>query len=235
MAGGGTTERRGAVSSGAAVSASIEAMTATAAVRAEGAGSLVGSARRCDGVRALVLVVVTAAILFAGCGVDPVQVPGARPADAVRGAVERIVAHDLPGGTRFTCVGQRDPRDFPFIISGIFSPVGSVPTPSLPETLALISIDTRDLRLEDAAGDLSGVTEAEVQLSGSLWLTLDPEQTERAVRAAVLLQNDPLDEALLAQTLAAIRSGPIELPVDQVVRVVREAGEWRVCDPLPVN
>jgi len=203
--------------------------------RVLGAGSLARSVRRRDSVRVLLLAVVAATILFAGCGVDPVQVPGARPIDAVRGAVERIVAHDLPGATRFTCLGQRDPNDFPFIISGIFSPVGSVPTPSLPETLALISIETRDFLLADTADDLSGLTEAYVQLSGSLWLTLEPVETERAIRAAVLLQNDPLDEALLAHTMAAIRSGPIELAVDQSDRVVREAGEWRVCDPLPVS
>jgi hypothetical protein len=176
---------------------------------------------------------IVAAALLGGCGIVPV--PGARPVDAVRGAVERIVAHDLPGASRFTCFAQRDPNDFPFIIEGIFSPVGAVPTPSLPETLALIAIDTRDLRLTDAPGDLDGDIEAEVALSGSLWLTLDPVETERAIRAAVLLQNDPLEEDLMAQTMAAIRSGPIELPVDHLVRVVREEGEWRVCDPLPVS
>jgi hypothetical protein len=180
----------------------------------------------------LALAWVAAAALLAGC--EMMLSPGARPADAVRGAVDRIVAHDLAGATRFTCLPQRNPNDFPFIISGIFSPVGSVPTPSLPETLALIEIDTRDLRLTDAPGDLAGDIEAEVVLSGSLWLTLDPIETERAIRAAVLLQNDPLDEAIMAQTMASIRNGPIELPVDQSVRVVREEGEWRVCDPLPV-
>jgi len=114
------------------------------------------------------------------------------------------------------------------------SPLGSVPTPALPETLALISIDTRELRITDAPA-LSGADEAEVQLGGSLWLTLDPVEAERAVRAAVMLQDDPLDEALMAEAMAAIRDGPIELPVDQPVRLVREEGEWRVCDPLPVT
>ncbi len=171
------------------------------------------------------------AVLLAGCGLVPL--PATRPSDAVRGAIDRIVAHDLPGATRFTCLAQRDPRDFPFTISGILSPLGSVPTPSLPETLALITIDTRELRIIDAPA-LSIADEAAVQLGGSLSLILDPVEADRAVRAAVLLQNDPLEEDLMAQTMAAIRNGPITLPVDQSVRVVREEGEWRVCDPLPV-
>lgn len=175
---------------------------------------------------------ILAIALLAGCGLVPL--PAARPSDAVRGAIDRIVAHDLLGATRFTCLAQRDPTDFPFRIVGLLSPLGSVPTPPLPETLALISIDTRELRITDAPA-LSGADEAEVQLGGSLWLTLDPVEAERAVRAAVLLQNDPLEEDLMAEAMAAIRNGPIELPVDQPVRVVREEGEWRVCDPLPVN
>jgi hypothetical protein len=175
---------------------------------------------------------ILAAVLLAGCGIVPL--PVARPSDAVRGAIDRIVAHDLPGAATFTCLAQRDPTDFPFIIGGILSPLGSVPTPSVPETLALISIDTRELRVTDAPAP-SSADEAEVLLGGSLWLTLDPVEAERAVRAAVLLQNDPLDEALMAEAMAAIRNGPIELPVDQRVRVVREEGQWRVCDPLPVN
>lgn len=170
-------------------------------------------------------------VVAAGCGLVPQT--GGRPADAVRGAIDSVVAHDLPGGTRFTCLAQRDATDFPFIIQGIFSPVGMVPTPSRPQTLALIDIDTRDLRITDAPGDLGDATEAEVQLSGSLWLTLDPVEVEQAVRAVVLEQNDMLEEDLMAQTLAGISNGPVELPIDQPVRVVREQGEWRVCDPLP--
>jgi hypothetical protein len=164
--------------------------------------------------------------VLAGCGVMPL--PGQRPVDAVRGAVDRIVAHDLPGAARFTCLAQRGPNDFPFIIQGIFSPVGAVPTPSIPETLALITIDTRDLRITDAPGDVSDDLEADVQLSGSLWLTLDPTEVEAAVRSAVALQNDRLDEGQLAQTIAGISHGPVQLPIDQPVHVVREEGDWRV-------
>ena len=50
-----------------------------------------------------------------------------------------------------------------------------------------------------------------MQLSGSLWLTLDPVETERAIRAAVLLQNDPLDEALLGPDHGGDPERPIEL------------------------
>lgn len=169
--------------------------------------------------------------MVAGCG--GLTVPGSRPSDAVRGAVDRIVAHDLAGASLFTCRAQRDPNDFPFIIEGIFFPLAQVPTPPVAETLALITLDARDLEIEEPTETASGDPEAEVRLRGSLWLTLDPEEVETAVRAAVALQNDPLDEALLAATLAGIRDGPVELPVDQPVRVVREDDGWRVCDPLP--
>jgi hypothetical protein len=147
--------------------------------------------------------------------------------------MDRIIAHDLAGGSNFTCLAQRDPNDFPFIVPGIFSPLAQVPTPPIPQTLALITIDARNLRIEEPPNVPSDDLETEVQLSGSLWLTLDPEEVENAVRAAVPLQNDPLDEDLLEATLAGIRGGPVELPLDQPVRVVREDGVWRVCDPVP--
>jgi hypothetical protein len=147
--------------------------------------------------------------------------------------MDRIIAHDLAGGSNFTCLAQRDPNDFPFIVPGIFSPLAQVPTPPIPQTLALITIDARNLRIEEPPNVPSDDFETEVQLSGSLWLTLDPEEVENAVRAAVPLQNDPLDEDLLEATLAGIRGGPVELPLDQPVRVVREDGVWRVCDPVP--
>jgi hypothetical protein len=169
-------------------------------------------------------------VVLSGCGgMSPFE----RPSDAVRGALDRIVAHDLPGGAVFTCRAQRDPNNFPFSVSGIFFPLAQVPTPPIPQTLALITIDARDLRIEEPPGVVPNDLEAEVQLSGSLWLTLDPDEVESAVRAAVRLQSDPLDEALLEATLAGIRGGPVELPVDQPVRVIREDGMWRVCDPLP--
>jgi hypothetical protein len=168
--------------------------------------------------------------LVSGCGG---MLPNERPSDAVRGALDRIAAHDLAGGSVFTCRAQRDPNDFPFTVPGIFFPLAQVPTPPIPQTLALITIDARDLRIEEPPNVAPDDLEVEVQLSGSLWLTLDPEEVESAVRAAVRLQNDPLDEALLEATLAGIRGGPVELPVDQTVRVVREDGGWRVCDPLP--
>lgn len=169
--------------------------------------------------------------MVAGCG--GMTVPGSRPSDAVRGAVDRIVAHDLGGASLFTCRAQRDSNDFPFTIAGIFFPLAQVPTPPVRETLALITFDARDLEIEEPTETAPRDQEAAVRLRGSLWLTLDPEEVETAVRAAVALQNDPLDEAVLEATLAGIRNGPVELRVDQPVRVVREDGVWRVCDPLP--
>jgi hypothetical protein len=169
-------------------------------------------------------------LIVSGCGGF---LPDGRPSDAVRGALNRVIAHDLAGGSTFTCRAQRDPNDFPFIVPGIFFPLAQVPTPPIPQTLALITIDARDLRIEEPPNVASDALETQVKLSGSLWLTLNPEEVENAVRAAVPLQNDPLDEALLEATLAGIGGGPVELPVDQTVRVVREDGAWRVCDPVP--
>jgi hypothetical protein len=183
--------------------------------------------------RRATITILAIALLGAGCGLVPL--PSAPPSDAVRGAVERMAAHDLVGANRFACQAHRDPNKMPFVIGAILSPLADFPPLPVPETLALIDIDTRDLRMVDPPGDLRDEVKAEVELRGSLWLSVDPDEVEAAVRAGPrIFEDEPLDEALLAQNLAEISPVPVRVPVQQWVPVVREEGEWRVCDETRV-
>jgi hypothetical protein len=158
---------------------------------------------------------------------------GSGPSQSVRGALDRIFAHDLIGATAFVCPAQRDPSAFPVLISGIFSPVGNVPMPSVQETLALIEFDASDVRVGDVAASDDTV---QVPVSGILRLRLDPIEVEAAVRATAAAQGEAVDEEVLGQTLDAIAAGPTSLDLGrevESVQVVKIGDGWFVCEPLP--
>ncbi len=166
--------------------------------------------------------------VVAACGLFPS--PAGRPSDAVRGAVERMAAHDVPGAQAFTCLANRDPDRLPFVIAAMFSPLIDVPALPEAESFALIDMDTRELTITDPPGDLRDEDELDVELGGALWLTVDPDEVEAAVHAGPRVEEGPIDERRLTQGLAKIGHGPVRLFVGQWIRVVREEGEWRVCE-----
>lgn len=167
-------------------------------------------------------------VVVAGCGLLPS--PAGRPSDAVRGVVERMVAHDLAGAQAFTCLAHRDPDRLPFVIAAMFSPMVDVPALPEAESFALIDMDTRELTITDPRGDLRDEDEVDVEIGGAMWLTVDRDEVEAAVRAGPRIEEGPIDEARLTQGLARIGHAPVRIFVGQWIRVIREEGEWRVCE-----
>lgn len=183
-------------------------------------------------IRSLPAAVAVVVAVAAACALLPS--PAGRPSDAVRGAVERMAAHDLAGAQAFTCLAHRDPSRLPFVIAAMFSPLIDVPALPEAESFALIDMDTRELTITDPRDDLRDEDEVDVEIGGVLWLTVDPDEVEAAVRAGPRIEEGPIDEARLTQGLARIGHGPVRLFVGQWIRVVREDGEWRVCEPTRI-
>lgn len=157
------------------------------------------------------------------------MLPGAEPADTVRAALDRIAAHDLAGATVLVCADRRNPRDLPFTIGGIFAPVGALPGFDVPRTLSVIELDVSGLRVSERTrdGDL-----AEVDVEGILVERFDPAAVEALFRAYAAEGEQPVDQALLAETIAAVSRGPVALPVRETVTLIREGGSWKVCPPI---
>jgi hypothetical protein len=75
-----------------------------------------------------------------------------------------------------------------------------------------------------------------VPVSGVLSERLDPALLEATWRATAAERGEPVDEAWLQEVLARVRTGPIELNLDQnvgAVQVMRIDGAWLICEPLP--
>lgn len=156
--------------------------------------------------------------------------PQESPDDAVRRALDRVVAHDVVAASAEVCVDRRDPADFPFPISGIFAPVQALPGFDIPRALAVIDLDVSQLELAETARDGDA---AEVRVSGILVQRFDPTQVEALFRAYAAESGQPLEQPLLDETLAPVSRGDVALPVDESIRVIREGGSWKVCPIAP--
>jgi hypothetical protein len=152
------------------------------------------------------------------------------PVGAVQSALQRVVAHDLAGASLSVCAGRRDPSTFPFIIAGIFQPIGAMPDSNVPRNLAIIRLDVSRLSVTESSRDGDS---AEVHVEGILVERFDPVEVEALFRTFAAEQGVPVDDGLLRDTLARVSRGDVELPVDELVPVVREAGTWKVCPPAP--
>jgi hypothetical protein len=143
------------------------------------------------------------------CAVPPV-VGG--PSDTVREAFRKMAANDLAGASMLVCPAQRDPSALPFIVSGIFEPIGYISgADNVAESLALIDLDISRVRVEDVRAEEGTVL---VPVSGVLGERLDPVELETVWRATAAERGEPVDEAWLQDVLARVRSGPIELDLD---------------------
>lgn len=171
-----------------------------------------------------------AALLLAtalgGCSL----VPADTPTNAVHRALDAVVAHDLVTASLSVCSERRNVRDFPFPIGGIFEPVGALPGFDIPRTLGVIGLDASGLSIVEKtrAGDA-----AEVEVAGILIERFESNDVEALFRAYAAESGQPIDEILLNETLAKVSNGDVQLMVREVIRVIREAGVWKVCVPAP--
>lgn len=152
------------------------------------------------------------------------------PSDAVRRALEGIVAHDLAGASLAVCAERRDPRDFPFLIGGIYQPVGALPGGDIGRTLSVIQLDASRLTIREKAREPNS---AVVDLEGFLVERFDPTEVEELFRAYAAESGQPLEMNLLEETLANVSHGDVTLPVREEVRVILEGDTWRVCPLAP--
>lgn len=177
------------------------------------------------------MVLLLNAVVAGACAALPV-VGG--PSDTVREAFRRMAAHDLAGASALVCPAQRDPGALPFIVSGIFEPIGYISgADNIAESLALIELDISDVRVEEVRADEGTVL---VPVSGVLRERLDPVELETIWRATAAERDEAVDEAWLQDVLTRVRSGPIELDLDSelsAVQVMRIGDTWLICEPLP--
>jgi hypothetical protein len=151
----------------------------------------------------------------------PTDGPGA----VVNEALAKVAAKDIEGLRPLACAGQEDLiRDQ----LGIPAAVGSEIMAGL-DTEALldaVTLDVKGVKLGDPAidGDV-----AQVPVTGSVKVTFDAVAMKPILKQLLATQGTTMTDEQLDALLKTLASVGQDLPLDQSVRLVREAGTWKIC------
>jgi hypothetical protein len=163
------------------------------------------------------------AAVVIGCSAEPPD----RPTTPVHRALEAVIAHDPDRVNGTVCRDRRAEFSLGSLLPGLLSPVQALPGGDMRRTLSVIRLDASGLSLtEQRAG-----TTVAVRIRGDLVERFVPAQVEVLFRAYAAEAGEPVDDALLGDTLRNVSFGDVRIPIDQLVPVVREDGTWRVCPP----
>jgi hypothetical protein len=174
--------------------------------------------------RALV-VVMTAAVLALSIAACATSAPADGPGAVVDEALAKVAAKDVDGLRALACAGQEDRiRDQ----LGLPGAIGADLLPGL-DTAALVDavgLDVSGVKVGEAAID--GDT-AEVPLSGNLKVTFDADAMRPILRQVLDAQGMTMTDEQVDALLKTLAAYGQDVPLDQTIRLVREAGAWKVC------
>jgi hypothetical protein len=174
--------------------------------------------------RSLLVSLLALSVLLAACGSAGPAADG--PEAVVQDALAKVAASDLDGLRGLACAGQEDLiRDQLSLtdMAGAGDLLGGVDLDAL---LAAVRIDVAAVKIEPAA--IEGET-ATVPLAGSLNVTFDAEAMRPIVRQLLESQGTTISEEQVDALVKTLESYGQAVPVDQSIRLVREGGDWKIC------
>jgi hypothetical protein len=147
------------------------------------------------------------------------------PGAVVAEALAKVTAKDLDGLRGLACAGQED-----LIRNQIALPAG-IGTDLLPglDTKALldaVQVDVSGVKVGEATVDADV---AEVPVTGAMNVTFDKVAMRPVLRSMLDAQGMTMTDDQVDGLLSTLQSYGQQLPVKQTVRLVREAGAWKVC------
>ncbi len=171
---------------------------------------------------AIVLVLVTA-------GACAPEAPADSPVGVVRQAIDLAATKDLDGLRVLACAGQELAIADQLGMTGALDVGSLLPGLDMQALLDAVRVDVQALEAGEAAID--GDT-AEVPVTGTVKITFD-KAAMRPVLAQLLEQNGTtMTDAQIDALLDSLESYGSDLPVDQVVSLVREDGAWKICQDV---
>lgn len=171
----------------------------------------------------LLLFVVLGALILSACGGGN----GDGPTGVVENAVEAMQTLDVDKASEFFCEEQRSQMEGS--LEEGFAELEAMGL-NADELLDAFKLNMKDMKYEEksSAGD-----EAVVHISGSMALEFDTDKLKDFFKqAAAAAGQEVSDQELdLVVNLFDSMAGQ-EVPIDGDVKVVKEDGEWLVCDEL---
>jgi hypothetical protein len=155
--------------------------------------------------------------------------PADGPGATIAQALDRLQAKDLDGLRALACEGQehaiRDQLDLP-------EAVGAELLPGLDVDALVDAVQLDVSGLEAGEPAIEGEV-AQVPISGDLKVTFDAESLKPIVGPALEAQGRDLTDEELDALLTSLEAYGQSIPVNGTVRLVREDGDWKVCQLEP--
>ena len=174
--------------------------------------------------RRLAAVVATFSFALAVAACAPAA-PAEGPGAVVTDALAKVAAKDIEGLRPLACAGQedriRDQLGLPGSIGGELLP--GLDTQAL---LDAVQLGVGDVKAGEAIieGDV-----AEVPVTGTIKVTFDAAAMRPILRQVLDQQGTTMTDEQLDALLKTLESFGQDVPVDQIVRLVREDGAWKIC------
>jgi hypothetical protein len=174
-------------------------------------------------VAGMALVVLVAAVAACGGAGSPAA---DSPEAVVHDALTLTAAKDLEGLKGVACAGQEDLIRDQLSLPGLSSGAELFPGVDTSALLAAVNVDVGNVDVGTASIDGDVAT---VPVTGSIKVTFDPVAIRPIIKAALEQQGATMTDAQLDALLATLQSYGQDIPLDESIRLVREAGAWKVC------
>jgi hypothetical protein len=172
------------------------------------------------------LVVLTASLAVVATAGACVPTPADGPEFTVVQAIDLAAKKDIDGLRGLACAGQEAMIEEQLGLSGGLDLGGLLPWLDMEALLAAVKVDVNELEAGEPVID--GDT-AEVPIVGTVKVTFDKEAM-RPILAQVLEQSGTtMTDDQLNALLDSLEAYGSDLPVDEVVSLVREDGAWKIC------
>jgi len=152
--------------------------------------------------------------------------PSDSPAGVVKEAIDLAATKDLEGLRGLACAGQEEMIADQLGMTGALDAGALLPGLDMQGLLDAVRVDVQELDAGEAVVDGDS---AEVPVVGTVKITFDKEAM-RPILAALLEQNGTtMTDDQLSALLDSLEAYGSDLPVDEVISLVREDGAWKIC------
>jgi hypothetical protein len=152
--------------------------------------------------------------------------PSDTPAGVVQQAIDLAANKDLEGLQGLACAGQEAMISDQLGMTGALDVSALLPGLDMQALLDAVRVDVQELEPGEAVIDGDS---AEVPVAGTVKVTFDKEAM-RPILATLLEQSGTtMTDDQLGALLDSLEAYGSDLPVDEVISLVREDGAWKIC------
>ena len=175
--------------------------------------------------RRLAAVAASIALVLAVSACAPAA-PADGPGAVVGEALAKVAAKDIEGLRGLACAGQEDLIRDQLGLAGALGAGDLIPGMDTQALLDAVTLDVGGVKLGEPAidGDV-----AQIPVTGTLKVTFDAAAMKPILKQLLESQGTTMTDEQLDALLKTLASYGQDVPLEQSVRLVREAGAWKIC------